>query len=181
MPDTNLPAARVGSRTLLRRGPLDLAPAIAAGGVRATQLLPMQRWVLRGDPGALPVPRDACRTARLDGVDALWLGPDEWLLLAPEGTTTPTAPDPLRGALVDVSHRQGAIRIEGPRATDLLLAGCPQDLDLAPVGYCSRTVLGKAEVVLWRRDEAAWHLEAWRSFLPYIWAFLSETAELLPE
>jgi sarcosine oxidase subunit gamma len=41
---------------------------------------------------------------------------------------------------------------------------------------CTRTVLGKSEVVLWRTGAHAFHIEAWRSFLPYVWRFLEEAA-----
>jgi sarcosine oxidase subunit gamma len=57
-----------------------------------------------------------------------------------------------------------------------LSAGCPLDLDLAafPIGACTRTVLGKTEIVLWRRAQDSFHLEVWRSFATYLTAFLSE-------
>jgi sarcosine oxidase subunit gamma len=41
---------------------------------------------------------------------------------------------------------------------------------------CTRTVLAKAEIVLWRTAAQSFHVEAWRSFLPYVWAFLAEAA-----
>ena len=45
-----------------------------------------------------------------------------------------------------------------------------------PVGACSRTLLGKIEVVIWRRDSATYHVECWRSFAGYAFDFLSEAA-----
>ena len=113
---------------------------------------------------------------------ALWLGPDEWLLLAPtaDEVALPAAlSEGLRGqsaSLVDVGHRQIGLVVSGPRAADLLNAGCPLDLDASafPVGMCTRTVLAKAEVVLWRTAEDAFHVEVWRSFAPYTVEFLRE-------
>ena len=60
---------------------------------------------------------------------------------------------PIPHALVDVSHRQGAIELSGRGAARLLNAGVPLDLDLSafPVGMVARTLLTKAEIVLWRR------------------------------
>jgi sarcosine oxidase subunit gamma len=45
---------------------------------------------------------------------------------------------------------------------------------------CTRTLLGKAEIVLWRIGAAAFRLEVWRSFAPYVSAFLAEAARGLP-
>ena len=85
---------------------------------------------------------------------ALWLGPDEWLVID-DG-----AKDPLEAcagvealhSAVGISHRNVAISVSGPGAANTINAGCPQDLSLAafPVGACSRTILGKVEIVLLR-------------------------------
>ena len=45
-----------------------------------------------------------------------------------------------------------------------------------PVGMCSRTVLGKAEVVLWRTAAQVFRIEVWRSFASYLTGFLEEAA-----
>jgi len=79
---------------------------------------------------------------------------------------------------VDVSHRNTAIVVAGPGAADVINAGCPQDLSLAafPVGACSRTVLGKVEIVLLRTEPDAFRVEVWRSFSDYAFALLAEAA-----
>jgi sarcosine oxidase, subunit gamma len=60
----------------------------------------------------------------------------------------------------------------------LLAAGCPLDLDerAFPVGMCTRTVLAKAEVVLWRTGVESFRLEVARSFVAYVSEFLAEAA-----
>ena len=113
---------------------------------------------------------------------ALWLGPDEWLLLAPDGegaTIVPVLADAVAGqaaSLVDVSHRQVGLVVTGPRAAELLNAGCPLDLDLPafPVGMCTRTILAKVEITLWRTAEDAFRIEIARSLAPYVVDFLRE-------
>ena len=113
---------------------------------------------------------------------ALRLGPDEWLLLAedaPAAVLLPVLAAALGGApasLVDISDRQVAVDVEGPEALALLAEGCPLDLALLPEGDCTRTVFGKAEVVLWRRAEDWFRLEVARSFAPYLRALLAEAA-----
>jgi sarcosine oxidase, subunit gamma len=155
-------------------------------------LPPATRYVLRGNSQAmtaagsalgLTISQQACRAA-VNGTQAaaLWLGPDEQLLLAPESadlaaTLTPALRD-LPHSLVDVSHRQTALEISGPHAAAVLNAGCPLDLDLSafPVGMCTRTVFAKAEIVLWRTSTDVFHVEVWRSFASYLTEFLAEVA-----
>ena len=45
-----------------------------------------------------------------------------------------------------------------------------------PVGACSRTILGKIEIVLLRTAEDSFRVECWRSFSDYAWTFLTEAA-----
>jgi sarcosine oxidase subunit gamma len=111
---------------------------------------------------------------------ALWLGPDEWLVID-EGDSDPLADCAGARALhsaVGISQRNVAISVTGPAAAAAINAGCPQDLSLAafPVGACSRTILGKAEIVLHRTGEDAFRVECWRSFSEYVFGFLVEAA-----
>jgi sarcosine oxidase subunit gamma len=114
------------------------------------------------------------------GRAALWLGPDEWLVIDTAGND-PMADCAKAKALhsaVDISHRHVAIDVSGIGAADALNAGCPRDLSLAafPVGSAARTVLGKIEIVLLRTGEDAFRVECWRSFSDYAFTFLAETA-----
>lgn len=153
-------------------------------------LAPMNRTILRCREAhigrisrklGMALPQQACR-AESDGTSsALWLGPDEWLLLH-EGEDEVWVPDLaalLDGehcSLVDVGHRQVALSIQGARAEAILSAGCALDLSPAafPVGMCTRTMFAKAEIVLWRTEPASFHLEVWRSFARYVEALLRE-------
>ena len=151
----------------------------------------MARHVLRGRLEALTaaegalgfaLPREACRSASLNGTHALWLGPDEWLLLsAPEaglGDRLEAAMGAHPHSLVEVTDRQIGLVVNGAEAEAVLSVGCPLDLDQAafPVGMCTRTVLSKAEIVLWRTGPETFHLEVWRSFGAYLRAFLTASA-----
>lgn len=123
----------------------------------------------------------------LTGDDARWiarLGPDEWLI-----GTSETEADALAAAvasdlagtahaLVDVSHRNVGIDVSGAKSAILLNAGCPLDLgDTAfPSGSATRTLLGKAEIVLirWPGATPRYRVECWRSFATYVHGFLVE-------
>ena len=157
-------------------------------------LPPAMRFVLHGDAhartAAAPVwgvacAEEACR-ARVQGARAaLWLGPDEYLLIGSDEGARDGALAALENALaqvphalVDISHRQFALEVSGPHATAILSGACPLDLDLGefPVNMCTRTVLAKADIVLWRTRDDVFHLEIWRSFSGYVIGLLHEIA-----
>jgi sarcosine oxidase subunit gamma len=137
-----------------------------------------------GNALGLSISQTACRASSNRGRAALWLGPDERLLLAPVAPGSEIAQlleQALRDtphSLVDVSHRQTALEVSGPHAVTVLSAGCPLDLDPSafPVGMCTRTVLAKAEIVLWRTGENLFQVEVWRSFAAYVSRFMAEAA-----
>lgn len=111
---------------------------------------------------------------------ALWLGPDEWLVID-EGEADLIAACAKASALhsaVDVSHRNAAILISGAGVEDVLAAGCPQDLSLGafPVGAAARTVFGKVEIVLHRTAGDAFRVEVWRSFSDYAFTLMEDAA-----
>ena len=68
------------------------------------------------------------------------LGPDEWMYRG-----APDAPPPVAAgqmvAITEISHRNTAIVVEGPRAAEVLSAGCPLDLSKFDIGRATRTVL----------------------------------------
>lgn len=152
---------------------------------------PGSRLILQGDAEArraaacawgVSFSEEACRTQSLGERATLWLGPDEHLLWqASREIALPIAEleQALAGhahSLVDVSHRQVALEISGPHAATILAGACPLDLDPGefPVHMCTRTVLAKAEIVLWRTASDAFHVEVWRSFQGYAQALLRE-------
>ena len=157
------------------------------------QLPPASRLVLRGGPEALVAALDAlglprsdsrCRAVRNDGRAALWLGPDERLLLGPADACRDMdrllqrALAGMPHSLVDVSHGQAAFELSGARAAAALNIGCPLDLDPEsfPVDMCTRTVFAKAQIVLWRTGPDTFRVETARSFAPYVTKILALAA-----
>jgi sarcosine oxidase, subunit gamma len=162
---------------------------IEVDGVR--RLPPAARFILQGGRSVreaagkafgLALPEDACRAHADAERAALWLGPDEQLLLAPAAqnqrvqTELSSALQGLAHSLVGVGQRQSAVAVSGPRAHDMLASGCPLDLhpEAFPVGMCARTLFAKAEVVLWRRSAEEYHLEIARSFSDYVLEWMRE-------
>ena len=128
---------------------------------------------------------EPCRAVLQKTRATLWLGPDEYMLLGTLSSDAAESSSAARGALerildglphalIDVSHRQFAVEVSGPHAATILSGACPLDLDIGefPVGMCTRTVLGKAEIILWRTAPETFRIEVWRSFAAYVWRFL---------
>jgi sarcosine oxidase subunit gamma len=169
-----------------RRDPFDQLPAFAVRGRLAIDAAPpASRFSLRGDAAAaeragtafgLALPMAINTAAASDDRAALMIGPDEWLLIGP--------PDlELKGfgagealSLVDVSHRNVGLKVEGALATEVLASGVMLDLDpkAFPVGMATRTLFVKAEIVLWRQAADGFRIELWRSFAPYFHGLLAE-------
>lgn len=163
--------------------------------VELSQLPPATRFILQGGSAAraaageafgVSLSETACRTNTREGRAALWLGPDEQLLLGPPGdreVLTARLESALAGfahSLVEISQRQVAVQVSGSCASTILNTGCPLDLDPVafPPGTCTRTLLGKAEIIIWRTGAEAFHLEVWRSFSNYVLAWLREADRL---
>ena len=181
-----------------RRSPLaDLAPELADAGSGAVSLreLPFlaqldlrigadaaARAAVAGVIGAsLPIVPGT--TAQGEGCTALWLGPDEWLLVGAPGSEAQLAEALSRAlegrfaAVTDVSANRTAIELAGPRARDVLQKGC--SIDLHPrafhAGRCAQTLLARAQVVLEQgTDEPAYRLFVRASLSAYLAAWLMD-------
>lgn len=189
----DLLASRPSVAALARAGSLE-GRAFASPAARAVAIEPVApalRLAVRGRSGTaeaaaaalgVALPTAVCGTAVSGDIAALWLSPDEWLVIAPEsraetlGLALEAALSAIPHSVVDVSHRNTALVVAGPKAAFVLNHGCPRDLSTAafPVGTASRTILGKAEIVLWRTAEETFRIEVWRSFAPYVADFLDE-------
>ena len=159
---------------LVLASPLPGLP-VARTGVTVAAAPMLARFSLRTrDADGLPA--KVLSTAPYAEGTALCLGPDEWLLLLPDGSPPPA----IAGvhALTDVGHRNVGIVVTGQHAATLLQTGCPLDLALAafPVGKATRTLYETVEIVLWREAEDRFHVEVWRSFASYLWDALDLAA-----
>ena len=120
---------------------------------------------------------DAPNTVLRDGPRAaLWLGPDEWLVIGPPCSTAEIS-DELGSALsgthhsiVDVSANRAVMDLSGPIVREVLSQGC--GLDLHPshwvTGMCAQTLLAKAAVILEQLTEPTTRVYVRPSFADYV-------------
>jgi sarcosine oxidase subunit gamma len=148
-------------------------------GVTVAEFAPTTRVSLRlADPAAagLALPTTVGAMTAEGGRTALCLGPDEWLIEAPEAdsaallATLDAIAQP--HSAVEISDREITLALEGPAVLDLLATGCPRDLAAMPVGSGARTVFDTVQVVLVRDAETRFRLTVWRSFAPHVRALL---------
>jgi sarcosine oxidase, subunit gamma len=182
----------MASRGDQRAGPL-FGRSFSVDGFSMVPAPDAARFVFRGNGVAVDtagrafgvdLPRQAYCTSAIGARTASWIGPDEWLVQGPESEQMlidQQLTEALAGiahSLVDVSHRDAALAMSGAKTAAALNAGCPLDLhpSVFTVGMCARTLLGKAQIVLWRANPQLFHVLALRSFAKYVWRFLEQAA-----
>ena len=182
----------------VRRSPLaHRAPIETPGGaLRMVELPFFGKFILRADRHdaverlrvalGLGLPFDALTSSSDGATSFLWMGPDEWMLVAPPGEAgirSGEARDVLEGThhqLVDVSDYYTIIAIAGAQARALLMK--LTTLDLHPRvfrrGMVTGGVFGRANATLWLRDDGE-ELETFQLFVrwsmaDYLWCVLAD-------
>jgi sarcosine oxidase subunit gamma len=148
---------RMRSPLAHRADDLERVAGLTDGAVHARELVGWTQLDLRLD--ATAVDRSVVELPREPNTasgTALWLGPDEWLVLGVPGTAEALRRDldaglaGLHRSVVDVSAARAIVELEGPGRHDLLAGGCP--IDLHPrawgPGRCAQTLYGRAQVLL---------------------------------
>jgi len=145
---------------------LGLIQAATEGAIAVEEQPFLAQVDLRLDPAdtrraPYPVPLTPNTAWEQGARAALWLGPDEWLIIGPPGGVTAIVAEldaalaGLHHSAIDVSAGRAALELEGPGARDLLSKGC--SLDLHPrvwtVGSCAQTLLAAAPVILCERKD----------------------------
>ena len=178
-----------------RRSPLqNHADALARGavagprGVTLKEIPHLAQITLRGDAGdagftgaaraalGFDLPLAANTVAASGDVSALWLGPDEWLVVgAPDSEADLIVR--LNGTLksqhvsvVDVTANRTLLELSGPSARGVLEKAC--GLDLRPrafkAGQCAQTNLARTVGILELRQGGAWRIYVRNSFALYL-------------
>ena len=129
------------------------------------------------------LPFEPNRVTEHEDVRAIWLGPDEWLIVAGEerleGLTRALMHE-LQGqplAITDVSEARAVIGIAGPAAREVLSQGLSIDLHPSAFGpgQAAQTLLARVPIILHQRSEAPrYDLYVSRSLAEYLWHWLED-------
>ncbi|TLX64464.1 sarcosine oxidase subunit gamma [Stutzerimonas nosocomialis] len=168
----------------------------ASAGIRLRERKLLGHLVLRGDARdptfaggvhrACGVELPVALTLAANGDTSLqWLGPDEWLLIVPQGEEfaaerrlRDTLGSELHYAVVNVSGGQTLLELSGERVRELLMKSTSYDVHPSqfPVGKAVGTHFAKTQLVIRHTGEDTWQLVVRRSFADYIWAWLQDAA-----
>ena len=152
---------------------------------------------LRGNPEAaefpaavkgvlgFELPLEANTVSGKGKVNALWLGPDEWLVTTPpekDQALLDKLRDGLAGvpsAVTDVGDGRFTITLAGPRARDLLAKGCGLDLHASVFGpdRCAQSLLARVPALIHQTDDApSYEITVNRNIAVYLWEWLVDAA-----
>ncbi|TDK26577.1 sarcosine oxidase subunit gamma [Arthrobacter crusticola] len=112
----------------------------------------------------------------LANTSALWLGPTEFLVVAPpeaHETLVPSLVEALadgQGQVVDLSANRTTFELTGPRARAVLEKGCSLDLHprIHPAGTALSTEVGGIPVILWKTAESTYRILPRASFATFL-------------
>lgn len=154
---------------------------------------------LRGDAGDKAFTDAVAKAARTElptapntvagkanGTQALWLGPDEWLLLSRAGSEKRLTEDlrkalaGIHSAVTDVTEGYTTIRMSGANARDVLAKGSSLDVhpNVFATGQCAQTLYAKTTIILQAvNDDPTFDIVVRNSFAEYLWLFLEDAAQ----
>jgi len=190
------------AETYLRQSPLAhlhliaraREPAAVTAGVRLDEKPFTHQFVLRGDAD------DAAFVAAVESelgtslalvpntvtgaaVRIIWLGPDEWLAVAPPdfdlGAKLDAVTNNRHAAVSDVSESRTILTLGGARVLDVLAKGCALDFHASAFGpgRSAQSMLAKAHVILHQTSDAPqFEIYVHRSFAEYLWAWLEDAS-----
>ena len=165
----------------------------ASRGVWANEIPLLAYISVRGNAGdtafddaclkalSIKLPSEPCTMVQSGELSALWLSPDEWMLILPRAGHAglmKALRDALSGVRSQVTDNSGGytqILIEGRNARDVLSHCTVYDLDHLASGRVVGTTFGKTSAYL-RRAGDGYCLLIRRSFADYIWLFLERAA-----
>ena len=115
---------------------------------------------------------------------AYWLGPDEWLLVVPDGEQ-PRVERQLRDAargphsIVDVSRGLIHVNLRGTDAGKVLQKSSPYDFHPRnfPPGRCVQTVFAQATALVAAAEDGSFDLVFRRSYADYLARWIADAAE----
>lgn len=130
------------------------------------------------------LPTEPCRWLEVGETRACWLGPDEWLLIVPDGEQ-PRVERQLREAVtrplsvVDVSGGFIHVNLAGDDARKVLQKSSPYDFHRRnfPPGRCVQTVFALAGALVGAAEDGSFDLVFRRSYSDYVARRIADAAE----
>ena len=139
------------------------------------------------------LPTEANTSSSSDKLTAIWLSPDEWMIVSNETTNKETNKYEINdilfnsisknslGAVTDVTDQFVQLEITGDKIYDLFSSGCPFNFNLfrEKKGSTTQTLLNHIDVIIQNKDENIVNLFVRRSFAKHLWEWMEDSSSRL--
>ena len=139
------------------------------------------------------LPTEANTSTTSDKLTAIWLSPDEWMIVSNELVNKDTNKYELYeilfnsisktnlGAVIDVTDQFVQLELKGKNIYEIFSAGCPFNFNefKEKKGSTTQTVLNHIDVILHHKEENVVNLFVRRSFAEHLWSWIEDSASRL--
>ena len=172
-------------------------------GVSIKEIAPIMKLNLRGKTREfftnvgktlnMILPTEANTSSSSDKLTAIWLSPDEWMIVSNETTSKETNTYELNdilfnnisktslGAVTDVTDQFVQLEIKGDKIYELFSSGCPFNFNLfrEKKGSTTQTLLNHIDVIIHNKDKDFVNLFVRRSFAKHLWEWMEDSSSRL--
>ena len=176
---------------------------INQGSISVKEISPVMKINLRGKKREfltnigknlnMILPTEANTSSASDKLTAIWLSPDEWMIVSNELVSKDTNKNDLYemlfngiskttlGAVVDVTDQFLQLELKGENIYEIFSAGSPFNFSefKEKKGSTTQTVLNHADVILHNKDENIVNLFVRRSFAEHLWSWIEDCSSRL--
>ena len=139
------------------------------------------------------LPTEANTSTTSDKLTAIWLSPDEWMIVSNELASKDTNKYQLYemlfnsiskmnlGAVIDVTDQFVQLELKGKNIYEIFSAGCPFNFNefQEKKGSTTQTVLNHVDVILHHKEENVVNLFVRRSFAEHLCSWIEDSASRL--
>ena len=139
------------------------------------------------------LPTEANTSSTSDKLTAIWLSPDEWMIVSNKIASKDTDKYDLYevlfnsisktnlGAVIDVTDQFVQLELKGENIYKIFSAGSPFNFNefKEKKGSTTQTVLNHVDVILHHKDENIVNLFVRRSFAEHLWSWIEDCASRL--
>ncbi len=176
---------------------------INQGSISVKEISPVMKINLRGKKREfltnvgknlnMILPTEANTSTTSDKLTAIWLSPDEWMIVSNELVNKDTNNYELKeilfnsiskttlGAVVDVTDQFVQLEIKGENIYEIFSAGSPFNFNefKEKKGSTTQTVLNHVDVILHHKEENVVNLFVRRSFAQHLWDWIEDSSSRL--
>ena len=139
------------------------------------------------------LPTEANTSTTSDKLTAIWLSPDEWMIVSNELVNKDNDKYELNeilfnsisktnlGAVIDVTDQFVQLELKGKNIYEIFSAGCPFNFNefKEKKGSTTQTVLNHIDVILQHKEENVVNIFVRRSFAEHLWSWIEDSASRL--